>query len=155
MRVPVEIEFWWYMAVAAVRHGVPPLVKRAWRLLFDYRQLTWKSSRTAEAWLSWGPRFGFSFDLDFSFGPGRKATSDEPGDFSYGPELRVGFGLGWIDGGLTIPNENHPDNDGLTVPKHYCSCGEQTQSRIAYYCTGCDEVACTCELTEPGRPLFL
>ncbi len=148
-------QFWFWIAVASVQTGVPQLAKSAWRLLFDYRQFTWRSSRAAEAWLSWGPRFGFGFDLDFSFLPGHKSAPEwEPGDLGYGPELRVGFGLGWLDGGLTIPNDNHPDND-LAAPKHYCSCGEETQSRIAHYCPGCDEVDCTCELAESGRPLFL
>ncbi len=147
-------QFWWWIAVVSVQAAVPHLAKRAWWLLFDYRQLTWKSSPAAEAWLSWGPRFGFGFDLDFSFVPGHKADPDDEYDSGYGPELRVGFGLGWIDGGLTIPNDNHPDNL-MMLPKHYCACGEETQARIAHYCIGCDEVDCTCELTEPGRPLFL
>lgn len=150
-----QIEFWWWAAVTAMQVGVPYLAKRAWRLLFDYRQLDWCSSRAAEAWISWGPRFGFGFDVDLSFLPGHKSASEwEPGDLGYGPELRVGFGLGWIDGGFNIPNDNHPDN-GLMVPKHYCACGAESQTRLAYHCIGCDEVDCTCELTEPGRSLFL
>lgn len=149
-----QIEFWWWIAVIALQTGVPYLAKRLWRLLFDYRQLNWHSSRAADAWISWGPHFGFNFDIDLSFIPGHKADPDEPDDLGYGPELSVGFGLGWIDGGLTIPNDNHPDSL-LMPPKHYCACGGESQTRLTYHCTGCDEVDCTCELTEPGRPLFL
>lgn len=147
-------QFWWWIAVASVQTGVPYLAKRAWHLLFDYRKLEWCSSTAVDAWISWGPRFGFSFDVNLSFIPGHKGDPDDEHDLGYGPELQMGFGLGWIDGGITIPNDNHPDNNHL-MPKHYCSCGEETQSRIANYCTGCDEVDCTCELTEPGRPLFM
>lgn len=149
-----QIEFWWYFAVAAVRHGVPYLAKRAWRLLFDRRSLDWCSSPAAGAWISWSPRLGFNFDLDVNFVPGHKADLDEPDDVGYGPELSIGFGLGWFDGGLSIPNDTHEDNL-ISMPTHYCVCGEETQARIANYCTGCDEVDCTCELTELGRPLFM
>lgn len=154
MRVPVEVEFWWYMVVAAVKHGTEGLAKRLWRLAFDHRQLSWESASSAEAWITWGPRFGFSFDVNLSFIPGHKADPDDEYDDDYGPELHVGFGLGWIDGGLDIPNGNHPDTH-ILLPTHYCSCGAETKSRIAHYCTGCDEVNCICELTEPGRPLFM
>ncbi len=148
------VQFWWWIAVASASAAVPHLAKRAWRLLFDYREFTWRSSRAAEAWISWSPRFGFSFDVELGLIPGHKADEDEPNDIGYGPELRLGFGLGWVGCGLSIPNDNHPDNN-ILMPKHYCSCGAETQSRIAHYCTGCDEVDCTCRLAEPGPPLFL
>lgn len=153
MPIPVEIEFWWYFIVIAVKDGGERLAKRVWGLLFDFREFAWRSSRAVDAWITWGPRFGFSFDINLSFIPGHKADPDDEYDSGYGPELRVGFGLGWVDGGLTIPNDNHPDNL-LEAPTHYCACGAETRPRIAHFCTGCDEVDCTCELAEPGPPLF-
>lgn len=124
------------------------LFKRLWNLLFDYRSVEW-ARKEFEAWLTWNPHLSFNLDFHIEFILPHKADSDDALDSSWGPEVKFGLGLLWIDIGLNIPNDSWCDGDDcqLEMPKEYCpECGMETEYMIGQRCPGCRLLGehCTC-----------
>jgi hypothetical protein len=120
------------------------VLKWVWHVLFDDRYFTCRRLRAVNLWSSWHPHIGLNFDFSFEFILPHKADLDDERDMSWGPEFKFGFGLLWIDFGLTIPNDDHPDND-IEMPPHYCrSCGRTTSPTISDRCDGCGKHVDSC-----------
>lgn len=124
------------------------VLKRLWHLLFDHRTFDWRTSRVANVWGSWHPYIGLGFDFNIEVILPHKARLGDADDlYSWGPEFKFGFGLLWIDFGLTIPNDDYPGKN-IDLPPRYCrACGRTTSPMISDYCDGCNKHAdsCSCD----------
>ncbi len=127
-------------------------LKWLWNLLFKSRSLVWRTAKAIRLSIDWGPYFGFDFDFHLQFTPGY-TIEFEPGDeveesYSCGHDFRAGLTVGWIGLDLSIPNDDHPDDEfNAPMPKRYCAkCGLETETMMTGRCTGCRRpaLACTC-----------
>jgi hypothetical protein len=128
------------------------ILRRVFHFLFDDRYVALCRWRPAHLWFAWTPYIGGSVDVNIQFIPSHKAHSRDEDDVSWGPEFRFGADLLWISFGVTIPNDDYPDNN-VEVPPHYCrSCGREAEPMISYRCTGCDEHvdSCPCDQAPDG-----
>ncbi len=125
-------------------------LKWFWHLLFDTRSFDWRTSRIVNVWGSWHPYIGFAFDFFIHFVPPHTAEVPGEQDMARGPEFKFSFAFLWIDFGLTIPNDDHPDNDIKIPPRSCKQCGLEAEPMMADRCTGCRELAiiCTCAKAE-------
>ena len=121
-------------------------LKRIFHLLCDYRNFTWRGSRFVNLWVSWHPRIGFSFDFYVDFIPGHRCDPNDEDDSGWGAEFRFGGGLLWLDFAVSVPNDDHPD-DEIARPVKYCGCGREITFSFRSTCTGCRQIAaeCACE----------
>jgi hypothetical protein len=120
------------------------VLKRIFHFLFDDRYVALCRWRPAHLWFAWTPYIGGSVAVNIQFIHPHKARFQDEDDVSWGPEFKFGADLLWISFGVTIPNDDHPDNN-VEVPPHYCrSCGREAEPMISYRCTGCDEHVDSC-----------
>lgn len=124
------------------------ILKRIFHLLCDYRGFRWRTSRLVNLWGSWHPRPGFSLHFDIDFVPGHRSDPNDEDDSDWGAECGVSGSLLWLDVGLTVPNDDHPD-DEIARPVKYCGCGREITFSFRSTCAGCRQIAaaCTCKST--------
>lgn len=136
----------WYGRLVPWRVYFGYVLSTLWHTLFDSRYVALRRWHTFHVWFSWHPYIGGGLDFYIEFIP--PFDVKEP-DFEhhYGPEFKCGFTLLWIDVGLNIPNDDHPDNE-VEMPKRYCQCGREASTGIKLACTGCQNVPdlCVCDL---------
>lgn len=121
------------------------MIRRVWHWLFDERYWCWNTTRAINFWCSWFPYLGGCVDANILLVPPHTADPNDPKDMSWGPEFQCGFTFLWLCVSLTLPNDEHPDND-YEEPKHFCeSCDGDAHAAIALHCTACHRVEALCE----------
>ena len=121
------------------------VLKRIFHLLCDFRGFRWRTSRFVNFYCSWHPRPGFGFYFNIDFVPGHRCDPNDEDDSDWGAEFTVSGSLLWLDVGLTVPNDDHPD-DEIAPPVKYCGCGREITFSFRSTCTGCQQLAkeCSC-----------
>ncbi len=121
------------------------ILRRIFHILFDDRYVTIRRWWPFHLWFAWTPYLGGSLDANIQFIPAHKARfTDEDDDISWGSELKLGADLLWISFGLTVPNDDHPDNEVGMPPRHCQRCGAETEPTITQRCPPCGESAAAC-----------
>lgn len=119
--------------------------KWLWHLLFDARSLVWRTARAVHISVDWSPHIGVNVGGFFRFSPAYTVTLDDGDEpYSQGAALRLGLTLIWLDFGLAIPNDDHPDDEVVVSPRYCPTCGLEIEFRFVDFCTGCSELATSC-----------